>query len=70
MSASLVTAGRDQLTGITGVPIKADGTDGAPFTATIPNTVSLANDLLVVLTDGPPITVKSAGPRSRAERQR
>ena len=60
VSASLVTAGRDQLTGITGVPIKVDGTDGAPFTATIPNTVSLANNLLVVLTDGPPITVKSA----------
>ena len=60
VSASLVTADRDQLTGITGVPIKADGTEGAPFTATIPNTVSLANGLQVVLTDGTPITVKSA----------
>jgi hypothetical protein len=59
VSASLVTSGRDQLTGISGVPIKADGTEGAPFTATIPSTVSLANQLLVVLTDGTPITVKS-----------
>ena len=68
VSASLVTDGRDQLTGITGVPIKADGTDGAPFTATIPNTVSLANGLQVVLTDGAPITVKSADIAARAER--
>ena len=68
VSASLVTDGRDQLTGITGVPIKADGTEGAPFTATIPNTVSLANDLLVVLTDGTPITVKSPDIAARAER--
>jgi len=60
VSASLVTDGRDQLTGITGVPIKADGSDGAPFTASIPNTVSLANGLQVVLTDGTPVMVKSA----------
>ena len=42
------------------MPIKADGTDGAPFTATNPNPISLANGQQVVLTDGPPITVKSA----------
>ena len=40
VSASLVTDGRDQLTGVTGVPIKADGSEGAPFTATLSNTVS------------------------------
>jgi len=60
VSASMVSGNRDQLTGITGVAIKADGTEGAPFTATITNTVSLANNLLVVLTNGTPITVKSA----------
>jgi hypothetical protein len=59
VSASLLTDGRDQLSSITGVPIKVDGTEGAPFTATLPNTVSIANGALVVLTDGAPITVSS-----------
>jgi hypothetical protein len=59
VSGSIVTAGRDSLTGVTGVPIKADGTEGAPFTGTIPSTVALANGLQVVLTDQPPILVKS-----------
>jgi hypothetical protein len=44
---------------VTGIPIKADGSEGAPFTGTIPSTVSLANGLQVVLTDQPPIIVKS-----------
>jgi hypothetical protein len=59
VSGSIVTAGRDSLTGVSGVPIKADGTEGAPFTGTIPSTVSLANGFQVVLTDQPPIIVKS-----------
>ena len=59
VSASLVTDGRDQLSSITGVPIKADGSEGAQFTATLPNTVSIANGALVVLTDSAPITVSS-----------
>jgi len=59
VSGSIVTAGRDSLTAVTGVPIKADGTEGAPFTGTIPSTVSVANGLQVVLTDQPPIVVKS-----------
>jgi hypothetical protein len=59
VSGSLLTDGRDQLSGITGVPIKADGSEGAPFTATLSNTVSMANGALVVLTDGAPITVRS-----------
>jgi hypothetical protein len=59
VSASIVTDDRDALTAISGTPIKVDGTEGAPFTATIPNTVSLANGQLVVLTDQAPITVKS-----------
>ena len=49
-----MTDGRDELTAISGVPIKADGTEGAPFTATIPNTVSIANGAQVVLTDQAP----------------
>ncbi len=60
VSASLITYGRDQLTGISGVPIKADGSEGAPFTATLSAPVPLTAGLPVVLTDGTPITVKSA----------
>jgi hypothetical protein len=59
VSGTIVTAGRDALTGVTGIPIKADGSEGAPFTGTIPSTVALANNLQVVLTDQPPIIVKS-----------
>ena len=44
---------------MSGTPLKVDGTKGAPFTATIPNTVSVANNALVVLTDQAPITLAS-----------
>ncbi len=59
VSGSIVTDDRDALTAVSGTPIKVDATEGAPFTATIPNTVSLANGLQVVLTNQEPITVKS-----------
>jgi hypothetical protein len=59
VSGSIVTADRDALTAVSGVPIKVDGTEGAPFTATIPNTVSIANGAQVVLTDQAPLAVKS-----------
>lgn len=59
ISASMVVDGRDALTGISGTAIKTDGSSGAPFTATLPNSVTLANNVLVVLTDGPLITVSS-----------
>ena len=59
ISGSIVTDGRDTLTAVSGNAIKTDGSPGAPFTATIPNGVTLANNLLVVLTDGPVITVSS-----------
>jgi hypothetical protein len=59
VSGSIVTAGRDALTAVSGIPIKADGTEGVPFTGTIPNTVSVANGFQVVLTDQAPIVVKS-----------
>jgi hypothetical protein len=59
VSGSIVTAGRDSLTAVTGIPIKADGSEGAPFTGTMPSTVALANGFQVVLTDQPPIVVTS-----------
>lgn len=59
VSASIVTDGRDALTSVSGTPIKVDGSQGAPFTATIGNTVSIANGAQVVLTDQAPITVTS-----------
>ena len=60
VSGSIVTADRDALTAVSGAPVKVDGTEGAQFTGTIPNTVSIANGAQVVLTDQAPITVKSA----------
>jgi hypothetical protein len=59
LSGSIVTADRDALTAVSGAPLKPDGTEGAPFTVTIPNTVSVANGALVVLTDQAPIILKS-----------
>ena len=59
LSGSIVTADRDSLSAVSGMPFKVDGSEGAPFTGTIPSTVSVANGLQVVLTDQPPIIVKS-----------
>ncbi len=59
LSGSVVTYGRDSLTEVSGVPIKVDGTEGAPFTVTVPSTVALANGLQVVLTDQAPIILRS-----------
>ena len=59
VSGSIVTADRDSLTAVSGTPIKVDGSEGVPFTGTIPSTVTVANGLQVVLTDQPPIIVKS-----------
>ncbi|HJQ88365.1 MAG TPA: hypothetical protein VJ820_13015 [Propionibacteriaceae bacterium] len=59
VSASIVTDDRDALTAVSGTPIKVDGTEGAPFTATIGSTVSIANGAQVVLTDQAPLTVQS-----------
>ena len=55
----MVAGDRNQLTGISGKAIKADGTDGAPFTGTTPSSITLESGVPVILTDGPPITVKS-----------
>ncbi|HZA02945.1 MAG TPA: hypothetical protein VE617_00135 [Propionibacteriaceae bacterium] len=59
LSASMVTNGRDQLTEVTGYAIKADGSQGAPLTVTLTNTISIANGALVVLTDQGSIPVSS-----------
>jgi hypothetical protein len=59
LSATIVTDDRDELTALTGVPIKADGSEGAPFTATLSQTVSFGNGAQIVLTDRPLITVTS-----------
>ena len=59
LSATIVTDGRDELTGVTGTANKVDGTVGAPFTATLTNTVSFANGAAIVLTDQTAIAVNS-----------
>ena len=61
ISASLVTSGRDTLTAVSGVPYKADATQGTPFTATMSGSVQLADSSQVVLTTlDPLITVSGA----------
>jgi hypothetical protein len=60
LSASLVSDDPDALLSVTGVAMKADGSEGAPLTVTLPNPVSLGNNTMVVLTDRPLVTVKSA----------
>jgi hypothetical protein len=59
LSGTMVATDRNQLTAVSGKAIKSDGSDGAPFTASIPSSITLEPGVLVVLTDGPPITVQS-----------
>ena len=59
LSASLVTNSRDSLTKVSGNPIKLDSSDGAPFTVTLPNAVTIANGAQVVLTNTPLIVLNS-----------
>jgi hypothetical protein len=59
LSGTLVSQQRNSLTAVSGKAIKADGTDGAPITATIPQQVSLGNGLVVVLTSQQLIVLKS-----------
>jgi hypothetical protein len=61
ISASLSMLGNDRLTGVSGVPYRADSSKGSPFTATVSTPVVLANNSQVVLTDIDPfITVTGA----------
>ncbi len=57
LSASMVTSSRDSLTQVSGAPIKQGGATGAPFTVTLPNAVSIANNAAVVLTSNGPLIV-------------
>jgi hypothetical protein len=59
LSATMVAGDRNQVTGISGKAIKSDGTDGTPLAATIPSPITLESGVPVILTDGPPITVRS-----------
>jgi hypothetical protein len=61
ISGSLSMLSKDSLTGVSGVPYKADSSKGSPFTATVSTPVALANNSQVVLTDIDPfITVTGA----------
>jgi hypothetical protein len=61
VSASMVTSGRDTLTGVTGVPYLADSSKGTPFTAELGGPVLLTNNAQVVLTNRQPlITISGA----------
>jgi hypothetical protein len=59
LSASMISNDRDALLSVSGTAIKADGTDGAPLTVTLPDPVAVGSNSMVVLTDRPLITVKS-----------
>ena len=61
VSATMVTAGRDTLTSVTGTPFKADGSKGSAFTAQQSGPVLLTNNAQVVLTDEQPfLTISGA----------
>jgi hypothetical protein len=61
VSATMVTSGRDTLTGISGVPYRPDSSKGSAFTATLPGPLLLTNNAQVVLTDEQPlITISGA----------
>jgi len=60
LSATMSSPERDTLIGISGTPIKPDGTDGAPLTGALPDPIALGNNVQVVLTDRPLIIVSSA----------
>ncbi len=59
LSATLTATDRDALVSVAGKPIKADYSDGKPFTVTLPDPVGLAGGALVILTDRPLITLSS-----------
>lgn len=60
VSASMVTDGSDELTAVSGIPLKVDGTEGAPYAASLSSPVALKSRVQVVLTDlRQPISVRS-----------
>jgi hypothetical protein len=61
VSATMVTAGRDTLTGVSGTPYLANGAKGTPFTAKLSGPVLLTSNAQVVLTNQQPfITISGA----------
>jgi len=60
LTGSLLCDNADALTSVGGVAYKANGSEGAPITATLPAPVPVAGRTLVVLTDIPLIILKSA----------
>lgn len=60
LSASIVTDGRDELTGVTGSSFKSDGSPGAAITTKLTDSVTFANGAQIVLTDRAPITLVGA----------
>ncbi|SEP57473.1 hypothetical protein [Microlunatus flavus] len=61
VSGTMVTAGRDTLTSVTGTPYKADSSKGTPFTADLASPVLLTNNAQVVLTNQQPfLTITGA----------
>lgn len=60
LSGSLLVDNSDALMAVSGTPYKVDGSDGAPFTASLPAPVPFGGRTSVVLTNIPLIILKSA----------
>jgi hypothetical protein len=59
LSASMISTQRDTLQSVSGVAMKADGTEGSPLTISLSQPVVVGGSM-VVLTNGPLITVRGA----------
>ena len=59
LSATLAADDRDALTGVSGIAIKTDGSDGAALTVSQPNPIAVGPGSPVVLTDRTLISVAS-----------
>lgn len=59
VSATIIAVKPDVLTGISGYPLKADGSEGAPFIAKGQTPIQLAPGTSIALANKPPITVTS-----------
>ncbi len=68
LSGSMLSEGQDdQLTAVTGVSVKADGSPGQQLTMSLSQPVALSNGVLVVLTKQAPISVTGADLKSGLE---
>lgn len=57
LSGSMTSSQPETLTGVQAIPVKPDGSRGAPVTATVASPVKLEPGVLVVLTDQPLIRI-------------